>query len=276
MAWAQAHPVAARSLAAWPHLVLGPPRAAWGALVAQVRVRSQVRQPQWARAGIPLGSPPQPSQGRTPLCCGDDVRPGRSGSAQRLVIWRPRDWPDDAWRALRHGLPALAIPLGLVLFMAFLYQVFGDPLWFSRAQHAWWRTFAPPWMTLYLSIVRPLSDLLRGTPTYWDAPALHDLAYAIMGLGLTWLAWRRLPRVQGVYLWLLWMVIFSSPAMLTKPPASEPHPDVLMSLPRLLLMMFPLFTYLGLWRRLYPWLSALFAFALAIYTSVYLTGAWIS
>ena len=170
----------------------------------------------------------------------------------------------------------MVIPLGLIFFMAFLYQVFGDPLWFSRAQQAWWRTFAPPWVTLYLSVAWPLGDLLRGTPTYWDAPALHDLAYAIMGVGLTWLAWRRLPRAQGVYLWLLWVVILSSPAMLTKPPMSEPHHDVLMSLPRMLLMMFPLFTYLAVHRRLYPWLAVAFTAGLLFYTGRFLTGGWVA
>ena len=49
-----------------------------------------------------------------------------------------------------------------------------------------------------------------------------------------------------------------------------------MSLPRMLLTMFPLFTYLGLQRRLYPWLSVLFTLALVLYTGAYLTGAWIS
>jgi hypothetical protein len=184
--------------------------------------------------------------------------------------------PDEACRALRHVLPALVIPLGLVFFMAFLDQVFGDPLWFSHAQQAWWRTFAPPWVTLYLSVVWPFGDLLHGTLTYWDTYALHDLGYGIMGIALTWLAWRRLPRVQGVYLWLFWLVILSAPAMLTKAPLREPHHDVLMSLPRMLLTMFPLFAYLGLKRRLYPWLSVLFALALVLYTGAYLTGAWIS
>jgi Mannosyltransferase (PIG-V) len=268
MAWAQAHPVAAGSLAARLRL-------AWRALVAHARVRVQVQQPRRVLVGAPLDFHPSPSQDRTPRRRADDVCPGQL--PRRFVAWRPHDWPDDeARRALRHVLPAVVIPLGLVFFMAFLYQVFGDPLWFSRAQQAWWRTFAPPWVTLYFSIVWPFGDLLRGALTYWDTYALHDLGYAIMGMGLTWPAWRRLPRVQGVYLWLFWLVVLSAPAMLTKAPMSEPHHDVLMSLPRMLLTMFPLFTYLALRRRLYPWLSVLFALALVLYTGAYLTGAWIS
>jgi hypothetical protein len=64
--------------------------------------------------------------------------------------------------------------------------------------------------------------------------------------------------------------------MLTKAPMNEPHHDVLMSLPRMLLTLFPLFTYLGLQRRLYPWLSVLFTLTLVLYTGAYLSGAWIS
>jgi hypothetical protein len=266
MAWAQAHPVVAGSLAARLRL-------AWRTLVAHARVRVQVQQPRRVLVGVPLDFHPSPSQGRTPRRRADDVHPGQ---LPRRVAWRPRDWPDEARRALRHVLPAVVIPLGLIFFMAFLYQVFGDPLWFSRAQQAWWRTFAPPWVTLYLSVVWPFGDLLRGTLTYWDTYALHDLGYAIMGMGLTWPAWRRLPRVQGVYLGLFWLVVLSAPAMLTKAPMSEPHHDVLMSLPRMLLTMFPLFTFLGLQRRLYPWLRVLFALTLLLYTGAYLTGAWIS
>jgi hypothetical protein len=160
--------------------------------------------------------------------------------------------------------------------MAFLYDVFGDPLWFSRAQQAWWRTFASPWETLYTSVAWPLGDVLRGTITYWDPVALHDLAYAIVGLGLTWLAWPRVPRVEGVYLGLLWGLLLSAPAMLPDRLTHEPHHDVLMSLPRMLLMMFPLCTYLALHRRLYPWLAVAFTAGLLVYTGRFLTGAWVA
>jgi hypothetical protein len=135
-------------------------------------VRLQVQQPRPVLVAVPLDFHPAPSQGRTPRRRADDLRPGQ---LPHPVAWWPQDWPDEARRALRHVLPALVIPLGLVFFMAFLDQVFGYPLWFSRAQRAWWRTFAPPWVTLYFSIVWPFGDLLRGTLTYWDTYALHDL-----------------------------------------------------------------------------------------------------
>ncbi len=170
----------------------------------------------------------------------------------------------------------MAIPLGLLLYMAFLFRQFGDPFWFSRAQHAWWRTFAPPWETLYLSVAWPVGALIRGHLGVWDPAALHDLGYEAAGLAVTWLAWRRLPRVQAVYILLVWLVLLSSPAMLAERQTGEPHHDVLMSLPRMLLMLFPLFTFLGLNRRAFPWLAGLFAAGLVFYTGMFLTGGWIS
>lgn len=289
IAWAEAHPVAAGSLRARTRL-------AGRALAARLRVRlSRLARrvgPLPSRrlavaplvhdiAPLALDVHRQASPGRTPRRMASDLGAAiPAAPPRRLIFPRPRDWPAEARRALRNVLPAIAIPLGLALFMIFLYRAFGNPLLFSTAQQAWWRTFAPPWETLYVSITWPLGDILHGTPNVWDPAALHDLAYALGGLAVTWLAWRRLPRAQAAYLWLLWVVLLSAPAMLPEAnPAAHtgtPHHDVLMSLPRMLLMFFPLFAYLGLRRRLYPWLAGLFALALPIYAGVFLAGIWIS
>lgn len=278
LAWAQAHPVVTHALSARL-------RMAWRGLLAQVRLRLNPPEPARAPAAVlistlPLDFQPAATGGRTPRRRAGDLgaesKQGKRGLPRGLAALRARDWPAEVRHAVRNGTPALAIPLGLVLFMAFLYIYFGDPLAFSHAQKAWWRTFAPPWETLYISVAWPLGDALRGAFSITDSYALHDVFYEITGLSLTWLAWRRLPRVQGVYLWLIWLVILSSPAMLPKEHPGEPHHDVLMSLPRMMLMMFPLFTYLGLRRRWFPWLIALSLAGLTIYTSMFLTGNWVS
>jgi len=198
------------------------------------------------------------------------------GGARRLIPRLARAPSRDVWRSLSHAVPAVAIPLGLGLFMAFLYVVFGDPLWFSRAEHAWWRTFAPPWETLYVSVVWPLGDALRGALDTDDLYGLHDLCYTVAGLVLTVYAWRRLPRVQAVYLWLLWGVLLSTPAMLVGPHEVLPHHDVLLSMPRMMLMMFPLCTYLALKKRLFIPISVLFALGLTIYSVMFITNIWVS
>jgi hypothetical protein len=278
MAWAQAYPVAAGILPARARLV-------WRGLLARARVymgRLSVptAQPQVVAVAVqvPARLKARPS-GPTPRRRARDF--GRKVVlVRRSVAQRVSSWPLDLRQALSSVLPALAIPLGLGLFMLALYRMFGDPLWFSHAQKAWWRTFAPPWETLYISVAWPLGDLLSGHLTYWDPYGFHDALYALIGLAVTWYARRHLPRPQVAYLWLMWVALLSWPAMLAERlpdgHTGEPHHDVLMSLPRMMLMLFPLFTFLGLQRRWYPWLAGISTVGLVAYTCIFLTGGWIS
>ena len=52
--------------------------------------------------------------------------------------------PDFLWIALT--------PTGLLIYMAYLYQAFGDPWVFKSAQDAWWRHPRPPWTGMMLGI----------------------------------------------------------------------------------------------------------------------------
>jgi len=296
LAWAEAHPTVVRSLAA--RLGDGRRRAVSWLRPRAVRSRSvppAVRIDLYRRraarsmayrvgdrvgdvtatgAGMGTGGGTGGGTGANAPVLTGTRPPGNRRSTDRGRTWR--NWPEEVRQAVRNGAPVVAIPLGLVTFMAFLGRVFGDPLWFSDAQTAWMRTFAPPWETLYISVAWPLGDLLRGKVTAVDFFALHDLLYEVAGLALTVLAWRRLPRTQGVYLWLVWLALLSSPAMLTERRTLEPHHDVLMSLPRLLLMLFPLVVYLALQRRLYRPLVVLFTGGLIVYIEIFLTGGWLS
>jgi len=270
LAWAEAHPVVARSLTArlaragrLARYRLTPRKATALSRQSVAAVRIDLNQRRAARTMAQ----------RVTAVDAMAVTPESVGGRW---FGRRRYWPDEVRQAVRNGAPVVAIPLGLILFMAFLGRVLDDPLWFSHAQTAWMRTFAPPWETLYISVAWPLGDLLRGKFTAVDFFALHDLCYEVAGLALTILAWRRLPRGQTVYLWLVWLALLSSPAMLTERRTLEPHHDVLMSLPRLLLMLFPLFIYLSLQRRLYRPLVVIFAAGLVVYTEIFLTGGWLS
>jgi len=305
MVWAQSHPAAAQSLAARFRHAGRLPRARAHlprrGVVTWLRQERTMRRPGMmaVRVGgdggnasettpLPFRATRSDGLGRTPRRrAGDLNRAGRAPQPAVRVVPRPRrrgprapdlrHWPEDARRALYNALPVVVIPFGLGLFMLFLYKLFGDALYFSHAQRAWWRTFALPWETLYISVAWPLGDLFRGTLADSDASAFHDLFYEIVGLWLTYKASKRLPRVQGVYLWLIWAVILCSPSMLVDKAIGEPHRDVLMSLPRLLLMMFPLFTYLAVVteHRYYRYLVVFFAGSLTVYTDLYLTGGWI-
>jgi len=270
LAWIEVHPVVARTLADR----LGD---AWRLALTRVRLR-KAEPPRLVPAAVRIDLYQRRTHSSVARRADANEEATITPTSPRAARWyrRWRHWPEEARHAARNGAPVVAIPLGLILFMVFLGRVFGDPLWFSHAQQAWLRTFAPPWETLYISVAWPLGDLLHGTLTAVDFFALHDLLYEAAGLALTYLAWRRLPRTQGVYLWLVWLMLLSSPAMLTERRTLEPHHDVLMSLPRLLLMLFPLFTYLGLQRRLYRPLIVIFTIGLVAYTEIFLTGGWLS
>jgi len=275
--WERGRPLALLARLRLEGLIRGP-AALPARAVLQLETGERHRRPDTFYAGDPAPTLP-PLAVTMVLPAPVDERPTETaaeGSARRLIPVPARVPSRDVWRSLYHAVPAVAIPLGLGLFMAFLYVVFGDPLWFSRAEHAWWRTFAPPWQTLYVSVVWPLGDALRGALDTDDFYGLHDLCYTVTGLVLTFYAWRRLPRVQGVYLWLLWGVLLSTPAMLVGQHEVLPHHDVLMSMPRMMLMMFPLCTYLALKKRLFIPLAVLFTIGLTIYSVMFITNIWVS
>lgn len=286
MAWAQAHPGVVRAgmsrLRLFGRALSARPRAmrAWRRFSLASLASLASRRPVTATPVLAVQALEDRTARRRAGDAGDigsiDVGPMVEGTPLNVVRSRSRPWPRGTWRALYDAAPALIIPLGLGLFMLFLDRVFHNPLLFSTIQKSWLRTFAPPWETLVISVTWPLGDVLAGRPTATDGVAIHDLVYEVIGLALTWLAWKRLPRVQSVYLWLVWLTILCSPSMLTDRHTGEPHHDVLMSLPRLLLMMFPLYTLLALWRRAYVPLLIAFAILCAGYMGVFLTGGWLA
>ena len=45
-------------------------------------------------------------------------------------------------------LAGALIPAGLAIYMAYLWVLRGDPLYFSHVQIHWDRHFAPPWVSV--------------------------------------------------------------------------------------------------------------------------------
>ena len=105
--------------------------------------------------------------------------------------WRLRT-AGSARQAARLMLPAVVAPLGLLMYVAFLWGRTGDPLAFAHVQTGWGRSGG-----------NPLQVLLDAFAAI-DVRGLHfGLAYnagwALLGLGAAaWLAWRRL----GFEAWL--------------------------------------------------------------------------
>ena len=150
--------------------------------------------------------------------------------------------PHLAWLALAPG--------GLVAYAIFLALAHGDPLAFSSAQELWSRHFAGPFVGAWDGLVaafegvRQLASGSRQTVFFEQAggdpfrvAAVNLMLFgslvfaAVAAVGIL----RRLPFAYGVY------VVTALALPLSYPVTPQP----LMSLPRFLVVLFPIFMWLG-------------------------------
>lgn len=178
----------------------------------------------------------------------------------------------NALRRIRHQMATLIavalIPVGLLIYMAYLWARFGDPLAFNGSQRSWHRAWTWPWHALEAAITRPLAHFPQLTPD--QVHALLDTAWAIVFLAITLRAARTMPRVYRVFVWLFWAVTLSTPAIL------DGVPDPLISLPRFLLMAFPLLIFLAATPRRARIAAALSIPLLIVNTAIFVSGGWVA
>ncbi len=165
--------------------------------------------------------------------------------------WRPRYHlrRDVLWLAL--------MPAGLGLYMAYLALNGGEALMPFHAQDVWGRHFAGPYLGVWGGLkaaVAGARQLLSdqrahvyfpaagGSPTIVAGHNLMLLAFLMAAVSIVIGVWRTLPRAYGVY------VIAALALPLSYPVASQP----LMSLPRFLVVLFPLSICLGAWLAAHP------------------------
>lgn len=185
------------------------------------------------------------TSGGAPACLPELMTPDGVRSLRRLPIVA----------ALSSLAPFLALPI----YTRILDAAIGDPWGFSRAQTLWERHLAPPWMGLIDGLV----VLLPGHPPYLDPlpggfPRLpvyaggfleahaYNLVAAIAGLAIAIVALRRLRASYGV--WALAGVVVP----LMTPSRLQP----LQSMPRFLVVLFPLFAVLAVVLRGKPFATA--------------------
>lgn len=188
---------------------------------------------------------------------------------------RPR--PDVLWLAL--------VPCGLGAYCAYLGLSGGDALAPFHAQEVWFRSFAGPFVGAWDGVVagwqgaRQLASGAR-EPVFF-APAGGD-PFLVARHNLELLAWlgltlvaaaaalRRLPAAYGAYL----------VAALALPLSYPVAPQPLMSLPRFVVVLFPLAIGIALWMTGRAWRERLvlgaFAVALAVYTGIFATWHWVA
>jgi hypothetical protein len=194
-----------------------------------------------------------------------------------LVMWewlRCHGWSlrgtlrRQTWAALLANLkvhwPELVIiaviPLGLLLYMAFLKINFDRPLAFIEVQAAWGRQNVGPGAV----IARELRALAEFQLNKGGLSRLLNLSAVLAVLAMTPFVWRRLGEGYAIYVLILILVPISSSAM---------------SVIRYVLPLFPVFILLGWWGRratVDRALLACFAVGLGVLTTIFVNWYFVA
>lgn len=189
-------------------------------------------------------------------------------------------------RPARDALWIAVVPAGLGVFCGWLALRGADGLAPFHVQDVWFRHFAWPWGGARDALVAAWDgarQLLGGsrTPVYFTraggdpfAVAGHNLvlfAFLVAAVPATVGVLRRLPLAYGAYVL----------AALALPLSFPVSPQPLMSLPRFLAVLFPLFMWLGWWTscggRRREWTAlAISAAALVVFTAQFATWHWVA
>jgi hypothetical protein len=195
------------------------------------------------------------------------------------MLWwsaRPRKLGNAAW--------LLLAPLGLAAYAAFLGLAEGDAWRFLDVQDAWSRELTVPlggaWDGLGAAIDGARQLLSGQTEVVYFEEAAGD-PYRIAAINLMLFGslvfalvacagcLRRLPKAYGA-----WVA-----ASLVLPLTFPVKPQPLMSLPRFLAVLFPIFMWLALWseeRRATARVAAVSALGLGLFTAQFASWHWIS
>jgi hypothetical protein len=160
------------------------------------------------------------------------------------------------WNAMWVAL----MPLGVVVFAAYLGLSGGDPTSPFSSQQLWERHFAGPFVGLWDGAVAAFEGV-------------HDIVlfvFAVMAIVAVVGVLRTLPLAYGAY------VVLALALPMSYPVAGEP----LMSLPRFLLVLFPLGMWMGGWLAGHPRARApvllASALSMAFFTGAFATWHWVS
>lgn len=195
------------------------------------------------------------------------------------LLWldqRPRKPLNLAWLALA--------PAGLGLYALYLGIEHGNAFLFAEVQDSWFREFAGPFAGVWEGAVaawdgvRQLASGSRETVYFEGAAgdpfrvaAINLLLFAFLVFAAVALAgaFRRLPLAYGAY----------ALAALALPLSYPVDPQPLMSLPRFVAVLFPLFIWLALVaeeRGLTLRIAAAFGVGLGLFTTQFASWEWIS
>ena len=222
---------------------------------------------------------PEPELERRSRTPGEDRAHALRTFVRRFGMVKPR------YRLRLNALWLALIPAGLALYMAYLGLHGGDPLAPSHAQDAWGRHFAGPYLGVWDGVkaafegARQLLSAQRahvyfpsagGSPFVNAGHNLMLLAFLLAAVPLFVIALRVLPLAYGVY------AIAALALPLSYPVASQP----LMSLPRFLVVLFPLSMALAAWLAAHPRarmpVLVISALLMAFFVAQFATWHWVA
>ncbi len=163
--------------------------------------------------------------------------------------------------AIRSALASAFIPAGLAIYMAYLWVLNGDPLYFSHVQSHWNRHLAPPWV----SFINAFSKIAHAVSSQTVANQLLEITFTVLMIAVLLFGWKRLRPSYIAYMGLSILVPMSTSS--------------LMSMPRFALVLFPMFAILSLWGKR-PWVNnlivALFLPMLGLFTVLFADWYWVA
>lgn len=154
----------------------------------------------------------------------------------------------------------LLSPLGFVLYCWFLFNQTGDPFYFLTAENHWQRYITVPGISFWEAI----KSVTSGAFNLNHFNILMDLIFAIFGLGLILRSFRFLPSVYSFYGLLSLAFPLLTPT--------------LTSIPRFLVVLFPIFLLIALIKNKYVLLfyQIFSLMLLSLFAALFINGYWVS
>ncbi len=176
------------------------------------------------------------------------------------IEWFAR-YRGEPLRGLRDALAGLLIPIGLGVYMAYLWVLRADPLYFSHAQAYWGRHPAMPWV----SVLSSFEKMTHGATGQVVANQALELGFTALIIGVLLIGWRQLRSSYTAYMALSVLIPMCTSS--------------LMSMPRFALVLFPMFAILARWGER-PWVNNLIvAFSLpllGLFTVLFADWYWVA
>jgi 4-amino-4-deoxy-L-arabinose transferase-like glycosyltransferase len=151
-----------------------------------------------------------------------------------FLVLLPHSRPWVGWQVLNAILSMALIPAGLLTYMLYLWITKGNPLIFSAEEGLVWHHYTTfPWV----GMLNAIQEIVKQGPYYVGDTS--DVLLTLVPIVALIVGWKQLPLHYSLF--SLMMILF----VLCEPRQEEP----LLSVPRYLLVAFPIFILFALWSK---------------------------